>query len=103
MSEERITEGELELIKQSRAKQETANLQAEKFVALLKIANLEFDNLVMNVYNKYGLRVGKDTILESGVINRAPGVPQPMEAAPPAEVHSERVGTPEKVEGDVNG
>lgn len=96
MSEEKITEGELELIKQARGKQETANLQAEKFVALLKIANLEFDNLVISVYNKYGLRVGKDTILDSGVINRSPDLsPKPIAAAP--------AESSEKVEGDVDG
>jgi len=98
MSEEKILESELELIKQAKLKQENANLQAEKFVALLKISNLEFDNLVMTIYNKYGLKIGKDTILENGTIKRIVS-----EHLTKSVSNSEDINLSNAVEGDLNG
>jgi hypothetical protein len=66
----KITQEELTAVLTARAKLTTTKLEAEKFVAIARVADLETTNLVLNIYNKYGLKVGTDNIREDGTIVR---------------------------------
>ena len=67
---ESLTKEELDAIAQFNQKTTLAKLEAEKAVALAKLAEVEATNLVLRVYNKYQLKAGIDRIAENGTILR---------------------------------
>ena len=67
---EKILNEELLSIRNAQNKAALAKSEAEKSVAIAKIAELEVSNTILSVYNKYGLRAGVDSIKEDGTILR---------------------------------
>ena len=61
-----ITAEELQAFKDARERQNQVN-------SMKRIVDLELDNLILKLYNKYKLTVGLDSILENGTIVKAPG------------------------------
>jgi len=69
----KITKEELESVKQGRLFVTNSTLEAEKAVAVKKIADLELKNTILSIYNKYKLTAGVDSILEDGTVVQTPG------------------------------
>jgi hypothetical protein len=67
---ETITKEELDAVKEARAKLANTKIEAEKFVAIHRVADLEATNLILSIYNKYNLKSGTDSIREDGTIVR---------------------------------
>lgn len=68
--EERISEEELRQIADAKSKAVLAVSQAERAAAVAKIQELEVRNLVLSIFNKYGLVWNSDAIHENGQIIR---------------------------------
>lgn len=67
---ERISDEELRAINEAKSKAVLAVSQAERATAIARIQELEVKNLVLTIFNKYGLVWGSDNIHESGQIIR---------------------------------
>lgn len=68
---ETVSKEDLQVIKDLDNKKTMARLQAEKAALLSKNADLEYDNAVLALYSKHSLKVGGDTIKDTGEIVRA--------------------------------
>jgi hypothetical protein len=64
----RISEEDLNKIKQLQSKAAYIALLAEKAYADAKVAELEANNFTLIIYNKYGLVNGQDSITNDGTI-----------------------------------
>jgi hypothetical protein len=67
---EKVTTEELTAVRDAKNKAVFATNTAEKSRALAQVAELEAQNLILSLYNKYGLKVGDDVIMENGDIVR---------------------------------
>ncbi len=65
--EDSITKDELHAIGNAKQKAVLTSCEA-------RLAESEAKNLILQIYNKYGLKVGEDQILETGKIVRKPEV-----------------------------
>jgi hypothetical protein len=70
MTEDRISEEELAQIKEAQSKMELHKLQAREAVALSRVMELEYQNVVLRVYNKHQVLDGTDVVLNTGEIKR---------------------------------
>jgi len=68
---DKITQEELNAVSATRARAAATKMEAEKFVAIARVADLEATNVVISIYNKYRLLLGTDVIKEDGTIVRA--------------------------------
>ena len=66
-----VTKEEIQQIKDAKNKAVLVTAQAERAVALARVAELETNNIILSIYNKYGLKVGVDNIMENGQIAKA--------------------------------
>lgn len=66
-----VSKEDLQTIRELDNKKVMARLQAEKAALLSKNADLEYDNAVFVLYSKYSLKIGEDTIKDTGEIVRA--------------------------------
>jgi hypothetical protein len=71
---ENITLEELQAVRELTEKQKTAKLEAEKYVLISKLAEQDYNNLVLRIYLKYNLEPGVDTITSDGKIVKATNV-----------------------------
>ncbi len=67
---EHISDEELNRIKNLQSKAVYAATLAEKAYSEARVAELEVNNFTLNVYNKYRLISGKDSITTDGLIIR---------------------------------
>lgn len=67
---ENLTADELRIIGELKNKTVLLNTEAEKSVALAKLAESEAKNYILQIYNKYDLKIGKDQIIDTGEIKR---------------------------------
>lgn len=70
ISPERISDIELNRVKELQAKAVYAATLAEKAYSEARVAELEAHNFTLTVYNKYKLVSGKDSITNDGTIIR---------------------------------
>ena len=87
MSDESISQQEIVAIQEVKRRADLARSEAEKAVALSQLAEANAKNLILQVYNKYSIKVGEDQILDTGKIVRKQ-----------VETEAEAVETEEKVE-----
>jgi hypothetical protein len=66
----KITDEEIKAIKTNSDNLEKAIAEADKALAARRISDLEGQNYVLSLFNKYGLRIGKDKIYFDGTIER---------------------------------
>ena len=76
-----LTQEEVHAVTVAKQRAVLANSEAEKAVALSRLADSEAKNLILQIYNKYSLKVGQDQILETGKIVRKVDVDAAKEAA----------------------
>lgn len=70
--EEKLSKEELSAIQQAKTKVVYLTTVAEKATAQARVAELEAQNLILSICNKYDLNLeGGDNITEEGVIKRA--------------------------------
>jgi hypothetical protein len=67
---EMVSPEEMAKIRDARAKAVYATTLAEKSYSQAQVAELEAKNLILTVFNKYGLDVTKDNVQEDGTIIR---------------------------------
>lgn len=67
---EKITTEELNAVRDAKNKAVFATNTAEKARALAQVAELEAQNFILSLYNKYSLKIGDDVIMENGDIVR---------------------------------
>lgn len=77
--EDRISEEELAQIKESQSKMELHKLQAREAVALSRVMELEYQNIVLRVYNKHQVLDGTDVVLSTGEIKRGRSNPEALQ------------------------
>lgn len=100
---QQITPEEIQSIRDAKNRAVLATAQAERAVAVSRVVELEANNLILSIYNKYGLVSGQDNIMESGQIIRQEDAANqtntdtPIEAAPLPEE------TKEKIKEETNG
>ena len=75
---ERILDEELQAVRELTEKQKIAKLEAEKFVLISKLAEQDYNNLVLKLYLKYNLEPGTETITAEGNIVRNSQVVTPV-------------------------
>jgi len=95
MKEESITPEELSAVANAKNKSALANAEAKHATAMYHLADCEAKNLLLQIYNKYGLKVGQDQIRDTGEIVRAPVV-----KTVPTEVQEDSKRATEVVESD---
>lgn len=67
---ERISEEDLKKIHELSEKRREAKIATQNAVLAARVADLEYENLILRMYSVYNLKLGKDTITNEGVINR---------------------------------
>ena len=73
MSEEKVetlTQDELNTLNVLRGRVTLAESDAQRALAVAKLADSEVKNFVLQVYNKYDMKIGKDQLLDDGTIKR---------------------------------
>jgi len=65
---EKVSQEDLTLVSNARNKLTQANLEAEKAVAIKHIAELELKNVILELFNKYKITYGVDSVMEDGTI-----------------------------------
>lgn len=70
MSQEEITQEEIKSVLVAKYNAQVADLEAQKSVALSKLAESNAENLILKIYNKYNLTIGVDKVLDNGKIVR---------------------------------
>lgn len=65
-----LTPQEVQAVTAAKQKAILANAEAEKAVALSRLSESEAKNLILQIYNKYDLKIGQDQVLETGKIVR---------------------------------
>jgi hypothetical protein len=68
---EKVSEAELMQIKIAKLTTTLKHTEAEKAEVIAKATDLEFENLVLRIYLKYGLELGTDQITEDGTLIRS--------------------------------
>lgn len=90
---EKVTIEDIRKIKEAQSNAVLVTAQAEKAVALARVAELETNNIILGIYNKYDLKVGVDNIMENGNIVRKEETPTAEETKdtvpPPPETEQE--------------
>jgi len=74
---EEITQEDLRAVTNAKHKAILTESEAQKYVALARLAEAEAKNVILQVYNKYSLKVGQDQVLESGKIVRPAATEEP--------------------------
>jgi len=69
--ESKLTEQELSQVKTAKLTVDLRQMEAAKFSAIARVTELEFENLILKIYMKYGLTPGVDQVMEDGTIVRA--------------------------------
>jgi hypothetical protein len=69
--ESKLTEQEVSQVKTAKLTVELRQMEAAKFAAVARATELEFENLILRLYMKYGLTPGVDQVMEDGTIVRA--------------------------------
>jgi hypothetical protein len=69
--ESKLTEQELSQVKTAKLTVDLRQMEAAKFSAIARVTELEFENLILKIYMKYGLTPGVDQVMEDGTIVRS--------------------------------
>jgi hypothetical protein len=78
-NKEKLTSDELTTIANAKNKAVLAETEAQKAVALSRLAESEANNIILQLYNKYGLRIGQDQVHQDGTIVRVEPTEQKTE------------------------